>query len=273
MSYAIGKQRGWNLSIEAAVGLAKTAIEFLSAHRLFARWLLRSCGQAAITIFFGLIVLAGYHVVREGSFERGIHIAFFDTNQDILERDRQTEIAVTQARIGQDATANRVIDQLLTNALTPASNGARIRLAVIHNGIAGVTNISMLRADITNAIARPGRATGDLSVNLPMGSLATFSPAMLDGSCWQADTSSLSYNPGREHLERVGVKTFLACPVKDPNNLLLGEIAMHWDRGDTVPEGADMTKLVSEMKFKADQIGAIISLRASSYSKATHPSD
>lgn len=148
----------------------------------------------------------------------------------------------------------------------------RLRLAVIHNGVAGVTGMSLLRADITNAVARPGRATGDLSVNLPMGSLATFAPSMLDGSCWLADTSSLSYNPGREHLERVGVKSFLACPVKDPNNLLLGEIAMHWDRGDMMPTPEEMVVLTRDMKILADKIGTIISLRPYTYSRA-HATD
>jgi hypothetical protein len=189
-----------------------------------------------------------------------LQTAFVHSNNDIA--TKPIELALIQAEISRTAEANRIIDQMLTTALPTLSGASRIRLAVIHNGIVGVTGLSMLRSDITNAIARPGRATGDLSVNLPMGSLATFSTTMLDGSCWLSNTNNLSYNPGREHLERVGVKTFLACPVKDPNGLLLGEIAVHWDSGDTVPTGADMEHLTDALKIVADKVGAVITLRS-----------
>lgn len=256
------------MSAELAIGAIKAAFEFLNTHRNIARFVIRWSFQPVLTVVFllgGIVLVSNF--AREGSAFEELRIAFFGNTLDVLAKRTAAELAITQAQIGQDANANRVIDQLLTSALARAPTGARLRLAVIHNGIAGVTGMSMLRADITNAIARPGRATGDLSINLPMGSLATFSASMLDGSCWLSDTDKLSFNPGREHLERIGVKAFLACPVKDPNNLLLGEIAMHWDRGDPVPVGDEMAEVTKSLKTTADQLGAIISLRANPYAK------
>lgn len=273
ISSRVSKRSNRTVSAELAVGAIKVAFDYLNEHRHVARFIIRWTAQPLLTVGLllgGISVIS--HYAHEGSALETLSVVLFGNPLDVLAKRTAIELAITQARIGQDANDNRVKDQLLTKALTLAPTSARIRLAVIHNGVAGVTGMSMLRADITNAIARPGRATGDLSVNLPMGSLATFSSSMLDGSCWLADTASLSYNPGREHLERVGVKSFLACPVKDPNNLLLGEIAMHWDRGDVVPAGDDMTELTRGLKIVADNIGSVISLRPQTYSK-NHPTD
>jgi hypothetical protein len=235
----------------------KALIDLVSINGMIFKRMGQMLLQPLLTVAIGMMVYGGWFVIREDSISVGLHAAFVSNSGD-----KPGELAIIQAEISRTAEANRVIDQILTSALANIPGAARIRLAVIHNGIAGVTGLSMLRSDITNAIARPGRATGDLSVNLPMGSLATFSPSMLDGSCWLNNTNNLSFNPGREHLERVGVKTFLACPVKDPNGLLLGEIALHWDSGDTVPVGADMERVTNDLKVVTDRVGGIITLRS-----------
>lgn len=245
---------------DAAEAFFKNLFVYVSTHK-WAEKTFDAVYQAMIFAIVLAVFYTGFMITREGSFVEGIKSAYWDTNIDISRKHRAAEIAVAQAELHYISSSNKTIDQLMTIALEKIPTSSRIRLAEIHNGIAGLTNREMLRADITHAIARPGRATGDLSVGLSLGSLATYDEAMLGGQCWWNRTDNLPHNPGREHLERIGVEIFMSCPVMDPARRFLGALSIHWDRGDTLPANADIANITNVVMNTANSIGSSLASR------------
>ncbi|OIQ74482.1 hypothetical protein GALL_438680 [mine drainage metagenome] len=86
-----------------------------------------------------------------------------------------------QTELHQFAAANKLIDQLLETMLVRAGGASRVRLNVIHNGVTGLTGTGLLRYDVTNSVAAPGRLAGAAVTNQPLSDWSDFLPALLAG--------------------------------------------------------------------------------------------
>ena len=214
-----------------------------------------------MTVALLIIVYAGYHIVRERSIDAGLHTAPFATNEDIAARNRLLKAAMLQAELRQEAASEALTNQLVQVALTTARGAARIWLGVIHNGVTGLTGISLLKFDITNAISAPGRSPGELVQDEPLSSWSDFLPQMLSGKCAMMDITKLVNSPNRDRLLRLGVAALLACPVVDIRNQVLGALFVQWDTSDTPPAPAAMTDLQDRVIAIGTQIASALDLR------------
>lgn len=217
-------------------------------------------GQPLLTALLIASLYAAQFMIRERSIVGGFKTAFISSDLDIVQRRQMIEAAELQADLRTAAIVNHVVETEMSRLLKIEPAPARVRLTSLHNGIANLTGSAMLRADITNGIARPGRATGGLSVNLPIGSVASFSPELLQGNCFRRDVADLPLTPGREHLESFGAWRFWSCPVSYEGQTM-GILTVYWDRNDAMPNEAQEKTLLDAMKVVADKISAALSLR------------
>ncbi len=120
------------MSAVLVIGAFKAAFEFLSQHRYLARFVIRWSIQPLLTVVF-LIGGVGFisHYAQKDSALQDLMTAFFGSPLDILAKRTAIELAVTQAQIGVDANANRVIDQVLTGALERVNTGSRLRFRLL----------------------------------------------------------------------------------------------------------------------------------------------
>ena len=145
-----------------------------SARKILPPLLLAACVTCAYALF---------QVSREGSFLGGLKAAFLDSDTDRAERHRIEMQALMQAELRQFAAANKLIDQLLQTMLDRAPGASRVRLAVIHNGVTGLTGTGLLRYDITNTATAAGRLPGQAGINQPLSEWSDFLPVLLSGQC------------------------------------------------------------------------------------------
>src|SRR5579872_2770769 len=134
-----------------------------------------------VTVGMLLVLYAGWHIRDEGSISAGLQVAFIDTTAFRVERARDVEALILQTEMHRAVESDALIDQLLTALLLRIPSAARARLAVIHNGVTGVTGMTLLRFDITNAVAAAGRAVGVMVSNEPLSEWNDFLAELLAG--------------------------------------------------------------------------------------------
>jgi hypothetical protein len=217
--------------------------------------------EPLVTVGLLLALYAGWHVRDEGDLAAGLHVAFVDTRAN-REAERQALIgALMQAELHQYATSSRMIDQMLATVISHAAGVARVRLAVIHNGVSGLTGVSMLRYDVINAVAPPGRAAGDLIVNQPLSTWSDVLPALLTGKCQVVAAADVQNFALRTRMQTLGANTNLTCPVIDIEGKLLGAIFVDWDGGDRPPDGAQLQALIEFDERIGAQVASVLNLR------------
>ena len=134
---------------------------------------------------------------------------------------------------------------------------------MIHNGVTGLTGVGMLRYDVTNAVALPGRAAGVSIVNEPLSVWNDFLPALLAGKCLlMASTDAHNFDL-RARLQVLGANSLMACPVTDIEGKLLGALFSNWDAADQPPDG-DQLRVVMDLNQRIGaQIASVLNLRSS----------
>ena len=239
------------------VRLARLALELLaSVGQPFRLAMVQPLVTTAMLVF----LYAGWHVRDEGSITAGLRVAFVDTTAYQAKRMLELEAAMLQAEMHRSAATDKLIDQLLTALMGRAPLATRVRLGVIHNGVTGVTGVALLRFDITNGVARPGHAVGQLITNEPLSDWNNFLPALLAGQCQTAATSAETNVVRRARLEALGAGTYMACPVTDIQHRMLGAVVATWDTRDRPPAGDELQSLMVFAKDIGVQIAAALDL-------------
>jgi len=217
--------------------------------------------QPLITVGLLLFLYAGWHVRDEGSLSAGLRVAFVDTRAYRAEHQRDLETSVLQTQLHQAAHTDRLIDRLLEALLEHAPNASRVRLDVFHNGVLGVTGTALLRYDVTNAVAARGHSVGALVVNRQLSDLSGLLPALLAGKCQVGLVAQEPNVEFRARLEELGAVSFMACPVVDVLDRLLGAVLVQWDANDGRPVGDAMQAVMDHAKYVAGQIASALDLR------------
>ena len=218
--------------------------------------------QAAVTIVMVLGIYAGYWIVRERSITDGLSMAFLDSAAGLLHRDHTIRNALLQEELRAAVAADKLVDRLLSELINKYPDIARIRVAVFHNGIAGLSGMALMRADISNAAAAPGRSTGELSTNIPLSAWAPFMEHLLVGECVTNDiVNQRPVTINRQRLIDLGVVMSYGCPITDVKRQMLGTIFVQYDRGDKLPTNTELAKILQDMRQIALQIAAAWDVR------------
>jgi len=217
--------------------------------------------QPLVTVSMLLFLYAGWHVRDEGSVIAGLRVAFVDTRAYRAERLRDLESGVLQIQLHQAAQTDRLIDRLLQTLLEQAPNASRVRLDVFHNGVLGVTGTALLRYDVTNGVAARGHSVGNLVVNRQLSDLSGLLPTLLAGKCQVGVVAQEPNVDFRSRLEELGAVSFMACPVVDVLDRLLGTVLVQWDANDGRPQGDAMQALMDHAKYITAQIASALDLR------------
>jgi hypothetical protein len=210
--------------------------------------------QPLITVGMLLFLYAGWHVRDEGAIGAGLRVAFVDTRAYRVDHEHEREAAALQAELHYAADTDRLIDESLTGLMTFAPLAARVRLGVVHNGITGVTGVALLRYDVTNAVAAPGHSVGALLLNQPLS-------VLLAGRCYLglvADQPNLAL---RARFEGFGAGTFMACPVIDKQNRVLGALFVTWDTRDLPPTGDALLAVMKYALSAGAQVASALDMR------------
>jgi hypothetical protein len=238
-----------------------TVLQFLLAvFRGLGRSSRQQLTQPLVTVGFLIAAYAAIHIGQEGSVGLGLRAAFVDNDASRLERSRLDRQLVLQTELKQFAAANALISQHLEFLLAHAAGASRVRMSVIHNGVTGLTGTSLLRYDVTNIVAAPGRALGPSVQNAPLSDLADFLPAMLAGQCALHHVSELRAGPMLVGLMSLGVSAVVACPAADVQGKLVGALLMSWDGGAAPPGGAELLSLMDIGHHIGAQIAAVLDL-------------
>jgi hypothetical protein len=218
--------------------------------------------QPMMTVGVLLCLYAGWHIRDEGSVAAGLRVAFVDTRADRETEQQALVAALLQAELHQYAKAGKLIDQVLSVLIQHSASAARIRLGVIHNGVSGLTGTSLLRYDITNAVALPGRDPGASVVNAPLSIWNDFLPALLAGKCQLIGLQEASNFELRSRLQALGANSLLACPVTDIEGKLLGGLFSNWDAADPPPAGEQLQAVIDLNQHVGGQIASVLNLRS-----------
>ena len=218
--------------------------------------------EPLITISILLCLYAGWHIRDEGSVSEGLRVAFVDTRANREAEQQELVSSLMQAELHRFATTGKLIDQLLTALLQQAPGAARVRLGVIHNGVTGLTGITMLRYDIINAIAPPGRAAGEFVVNQPLATWSDYLPSLLAGRCEKVMAADVHNYALRARLLALGANGILTCPVTDIEGKLLGALFVDWDGSDQPPDGEQLKAITNFDERIAAQIASVLNLRS-----------
>jgi hypothetical protein len=152
--------------------------------------------------------------------------------------------------------ANRLIEQLMKTLLGQAPGITRVRLAVIHGGLAG----DAPRYGVTNSVAARGRSIGPLAPDRPLSDWNNFLPALLAGLCAlhrvpAAGTPALSSG-----LVSSCATSVLVCPATGPAGDLMGAVIVMWDGNDQPPEPLALRRLMDAGRHVATQAAAVLDL-------------
>ena len=221
---------------------------------------LKAILQPLATVLLLLVLYAGWHVQNEGDLRAGLRVAFLDTRASRAAREHDLEVAILRAELYQAAETDRLIDQLLTSVLQHAPQAARVRLAVVHNGVTGLTGIGLLRYDITNAVAAPGHTPGMAIQNQPLSEWSMILPPLLAGHCDLNTVEGMVSPVARARLLEMGAVAVLVCPVSDLHGAVLGALFVLWDRGDTPPCNEELVALKDYTQRVGAQIAAALDL-------------
>jgi hypothetical protein len=153
-----------------------------------------------------------------------------------------------------------LIDQHLQTLLLRA-DASRVRLAVIHNGVTGLTGTGLLRYDFTNSVAAPGRSPGGSEQNEPLSNWAEFLPVLLTGQCVMARVAELHSSALRAGFEAFGATSVMVCPAADVQGKSVGALFTFWDSSDQPPDGKVLSDLMESGRHVGAQIAAVLDLR------------
>ena len=241
------------------LAVLKSLIDLATVHGV------RRIGRTLATPFLTLLMLiatyTSYHIIRERSISAGFQVAFLASQEDIEVQARLVRAAVLQAALQQSLVTESLINQLVQVALNDAPTAARAQLGVIHDGVTGLTGVDLLKFDITNALASPGRVAGDLTQDEPLSAWSDYLPQLMAGHCAMLDTSKIINSPGRARLLQLGAVAFLACPVTDVRNRILGALFIQWDARDGVPNGEALETLSKNAINLGAQIASALDSR------------
>jgi hypothetical protein len=221
----------------------------------------RKLAQPMLTVACLTSAYTAMHIAREGGLTDGVRAAFFDNETTRQDRRRLEEQSTMQAELRQFAAANKLIDQLLGTILSRANGASRVRLNVIHNGVTGLTGTGLLRYDVTNSVAAPGRTAGGSLVNQPLSDWSDFLPRLVAGQCSMLRVQALESASLRARFEAFGASSVLVCPAADVEGKTVGAIFLFWDGGDPAPEGDDLRHLIAFGQHIGAQIAAVLDLR------------
>ncbi len=250
----------FRLLLELFADLGRT-----SGRRLVQPMLTVACLAAAYTAI---------HVMQEGNLTAGIRAAFLDNETARSERRRLEEQTTLQTELHQFAAANKLIDQLLESMLARSAGASRVRLNVIHNGVTGLTGTGLLRYDVTNGVAAPGRSVGPSVANQPLSDWSDFLPSLLAGQCAFHRIGDLHAASMRASFDQFGAASMLICPSADVQGKVVGAIFIFWDGNDPAPEGNDLRRLMTEGQHLGAQIAAVLDLQGPPpWPTATHTAD
>jgi hypothetical protein len=247
-----------SLSMADLITLSRFLIELVRGLERSSR---RRLAQPLLTVVLLVAAYASIHIGQEGSVSLGLRAAFLDNDASRLERSRMDRQILLQSELKHFAAANALIDQHLEYLLAHSRGASRVRMHVIHNGVTGLTGTGLLRYDVTNIVASPGRALGANVQNAPLADLGDFLPGMLAGQCTVHRTSDLHAGPMLVRLVSLGVSSVMACPSADVQGKLVGALLISWDGADAPPEGIEMRALMDIGHHVGDQIAAVLDLQ------------
>lgn len=216
--------------------------------------------SSLLTVVLALFVYGGWHVVNQGGVESGFKSAFVWTAESRRAAGKQSMAAQLQTEIRLTQQANKLILGRLNRLVAETPGASRSRVHVIHNGVFTVTGTGLLRYSITHAAARAGRSPGPYESDTPLSQMADYLDTLFDKGCKLIDVSVLR-EPGAvaKHRE-LGVARFLACPITNTANQILGALVTQWDAGDAAPD--DMRAVLALHHEMAAQIAIALELKA-----------
>ena len=220
----------------------------------------RQLAHPVLTSLLLLTVYVGVQICHEGDLRDGLRSAFWDTPEDRDQRHRRLGEAIMQSELHQIANANRLIDQQLGTILSRAG-ASRVRLDVIHNGVTGVTGMGLLRYDVTNSVAAPGRAPGQPLQNQPLSDWSDVLPMLLADHCIYSVVADLRSSSLKARFESFGAFSVLICPSADVQGRAVGAVLIFWDAGDAVPQGDEMQSLMEFARHVGREIATVLDLR------------
>ncbi len=240
------------------VGMLKATLELLTSLSMPTR---AALVQPLVTVLILLLLYAGWHVRDEGDVASGLRVAFLDTRASRAAHEREVEAAILRAELYQAVESDKLLTQLLTALLQRAPLAARVRLAMIHNGVTGMTGVGLLRFDVTHAVAVPGRTGGAVALNQPLSDWGGILPGLLAGQCQLYRTAQFPNLASRARYQAMGASSILACPAIDVYGTLVAVLAVFWDGEDLPPSGEALASLMAYAKQIGSQIGAALDLR------------
>lgn len=213
-----------------------------------------------------VFVYAGAMVVAEGGdLARGLARAFLVSDAKRAEVVRREMAADMQAELRVTQLANQQIQLRLIRLLVGTPTAARARVAVFHNGVFTVTGVGLLRFDVTHVEAKPGRAIGEMPVNVPLSQMSDYLSALLAGKCVVVEVGALRDTAAVARMRRLNIAAFLACPIINAEGHILGALFTSWDDGDDLP--ADMNPVIALHQQAATEIALALDLRPAPQSR------
>jgi hypothetical protein len=156
--------------------------------------------------------------------------------------------------------ASRLIEQLMKTVLRQSPGITRVRLAIVHGGMASHGPTETPRYDVTNSVAARSRPIGPLARNQPLSDWSDFLPALLAGQCALHKIPGAGTTTSPSGLASSCATTILACPASGAAGDLMGAMFVMWDGNDRPPELPALNHLMESAKQVASQIAAVLDL-------------
>jgi hypothetical protein len=213
------------------------------------------------TVFFimWLFIYLASFCIREESLTKGVVAAYAHSWLSVTSSNTTSIHSELALEIGERRDA--VTRRILYDILHKATGAARVRLALIHNGVATINGIDLLRYDMTESVATPGHNPGDAAVNEP---LSNWSPDLLPSinshECALNHVPEIQNLVRREKLLELGADYALGCPVVDVNNQIFGAVIISWDAGTVPPTGESLRNITDAVKLDGERLGAALDM-------------
>lgn len=243
--------------IAESLGVLKAALELFGAS---GRQMRVALLHGAVTaLLFGVLYI-GVSSARNGfDLSAGWAAAFPIKVAPIP--DQAEKAVAAQYELRAHAASDLVITHLLQGLLGRSHGASRVRLGQIHNGVTGITGASILKYDITNAVAAPGRAAGDMVTDQPLSEWSDFLQAMIGGRCSFKRFADVANFNVKARLASMHVEAFLACPLVDPESRTVGGLFVNWGDGDPLPAGVDLEALIADSLGVGRQLAVALDVR------------
>lgn len=243
--------------IDDALKVAETALDIA---KKLPGGVLQTLATSATTVIMALILYTGFHIVRENSFTKGIASAFLLSDAQRTGQAEQAHLTNLQYELRRAAASDKFVKQLMTATLAKVPGAARERLAVIHNGVVGLSGVGLLRWDITYAVAIPGRSPGEAVSNAPLSQWSEFLPTLLAGKCFVRHPETIQDAASRARWAAMAAVAGLECPIEDLDGRLLGATQISWENAKDLPAPADMPEIERTVIGYNAQIAAALDL-------------